>query len=157
MEIVKFKEWKFEVDKLFTQQTYNEVLLSGSDACKCNECKNYVANRENIFSSEIKNLFLELGIDFRKEVEITTWETLSNGLHHIGGWFNFKGKIIAGKQCDVPLPSGGFTLELTKLNDNFSIGFSKRSSLTFFENNEDVIQIEFETSIPWIGDQKPEN
>lgn len=157
MEIVKFKDWKFEVNKSFTQLTYNKVLLGGAETCNCKDCQNYIANREAIFSSEIKELFLKLGIDYKKEVEITAWETLSNGLHYIGGWFNFKGKIIGGKECDVPLPGGGFILELTEQNDNFSIGFSKNSSLTFFEDNNEIIQIEFGANIPWAIDENTEN
>jgi hypothetical protein len=63
--------------------------------------KNYVAYRDKVFPKEIIQLFSDLEIDFRKEVEITTWEKLPNGLHHIGGWFHFKGQVLTGKDYRV--------------------------------------------------------
>src|SRR5690606_33023964 len=92
--IVKYKDWAFEVDKGLTEQTYKSISGSGADTCGCNDCINYVAYRDKVFPKEIIDLFHELGIDYRKEVEITKWEILSNGLHHIGGWFHFKGRVL---------------------------------------------------------------
>lgn len=157
MEIIAFKDWLLEPNTSSTSKVYENVSLSGAESCNCNNCKNYIANRETVFPIEVKDLFLKLGIDYKKEVEITNWETLPNGLHFIGGWFNFKGKILSGKLCDIPLPSGGFTLELTKINENFSIGFSNIITTTFFEDKKDLIQIEFETNIPWLIDKNLES
>ena len=61
---------------------------------------------KRFFPKEVIELFGELGIDYRKEIEITTWEILPNKPYHIGGWFHFKG--------------------------NFSIVFPEGNALTFF-------------------------
>lgn len=153
---LKFREWEFEVDKLLTKQTYEKTFAGGSDTCICNDCKNYVSFRDNVFPEEVQNLFHDLGIDYRKEVEITTYEVLPNGLHHIGGWFHFKGKIIKGKDCRVPLPNSGFTFDLTKITDNFELGFTNGNDLAFFENTDHIVQIEFMTNIPWVIDKSLE-
>lgn len=155
MTTVKFREWVFEVDQQLTKQAYQKVLNSGADTCVCNDCKNYVAYRDSVFPDEIKHLFDDLGIDYKKEVEITTWEKLPDGLHHIGGWFHFKGKVLKGKDYRVPLANGnGFTFDLTKLNDNFFIGFSSGSDLAIFDDKSDLIQVEFDTNIPWVIDKE---
>ena len=154
--IVKFKDWTFEVDKALTEGTYNAILGSGADTCSCNNCKNYVAYRDKVFPEEVINLFNDLRIDYRKEVEITTWEVLPNGLHHIGGWFHFKGTILKGKDYRVPLKSSGHTFNLTPITDNFSIGFAEGSDLTFFEDKAGLVQVEFDTKIPWVIDKSLE-
>ena len=148
--ILKFKDWTFEVDKELTEKTYNNTPNGGADTCVCNDCKNYVAYREKVFPKEILAFFNEVGIDFRKEVEITTWQVRSNGLYHIGGWFHFKGILLTGKNYRVPFSPTGYTYDLTFIADNFSIGFAPGNDLTFFEENNGLVQVEFDTNIPWV-------
>jgi hypothetical protein len=155
--IVKFQDWTFDVDKAWTEQTYTNIFGSGADTCECNDCKNYVTYRDSVFPKIIIDLFNDLGIDFRKEVEITTWEILPSGLHHIGGWFHFKGQVLTGKDYRVPLPSGGHTFDLTRITDNFSIGFAEGNDLTFFEDKTGLVQVEFDTNIPWVIDKSLES
>lgn len=148
--IVKFKDWTLEVNKTLTKQTYKNISGSGADTCSCGYCKNYLAYRDKVFPQEIIKLFHELGIDYRKEVEIITWEELSNGLYHIGGWFHFKGRVLTGKDYRVPIPSGRYTFDLTPISDNFSIGFAEEDDLTFFEDKTGLVQVKFDTNIPWV-------
>jgi hypothetical protein len=93
-----------------------------------------------------------LEIDYRKEVEITSYETTPNRLHPIGGWFHFKGRVLTGKDYRVPLASGGYTFNLTPTTENFSIGFAEGSDLTFFENKVGLVRVEFETNLIWVID-----
>jgi hypothetical protein len=153
---LKYRDWEFEVYRELTQQNYENIIGSGADGCECNDCKNYVAYRDNVFPDEIRQLFDSLGIDYKKEVEITSWEILPNGLHHIGGWFQFKGHILTGKDCRIPFPSGGYTLDLTTIEDNFSIGFFNGNTSTYFADNDKLVQIEFATFIPWVIDKSLE-
>ena len=153
---IKYKDWTFKIDKELTKQTYNKIQLGGSDTCDCSECENYSLQRDNLFPSEIRQLFIDLGIDYKKEVEITTIEILKNGIHHLSGWFHFKGEILNGNDCKIPLPDNGFSIELIAITDNFSIGFTHGNSLTFFEDKSGLIQVEFESKIPWLIDKKLE-
>ena len=151
-DIVKFKDWEFEVNKDLTEKIYAKTLKSGADRCNCLDCKNYVEYREKVFPKEVIQLFNDLGVDYRKEVEITTWDN-SNAICLIGGWFHFKGKVLSGQNCYNPIEgSEGSHIELTEISENFSIGFGKGSSMAFFENKTELVQIEFQTSIPWIID-----
>ncbi|MGI4863193.1 MAG: hypothetical protein ACRYFZ_04670 [Janthinobacterium lividum] len=154
-----YRNWTFEVDRELTQKTYAAVVGSGSDTCVCNDCKNYVAYREQVFPAEIQTLFTELGIDYRKEVETFRYEVLPSGLHHIAGWFHFKGRVLAGPDYREPLPGGGHTLHLTSITANFSIGFAAGSDLAYFEDKTGLVQVEFEANIPWVLDKalEPDN
>lgn len=154
---VTFRDWEFEVDRELTQQTYESVSIGGADGCGCSDCENYAAYRDNVFSEEVKQLFNDLGIDYRKEVEITSWYILPDGLRCIGGWFHFKGRLISGKNCKIPLPgNSGYSLHLTKIADNFEIGFTEENILTYFSDKTGLVQVEFITYIPWVIDKSLE-
>ncbi|GAB3292247.1 hypothetical protein ACFQT0_07300 [Hymenobacter humi] len=157
MATVKYKDWELIVDKELTEATYKKVAAGGADDCTCSNCKNYVAYREQVFPDEVLELFSELGVDYRRDVEIVSYEVLPNGNHHIGGWFHFKGRILAGDDCRLPLPSGGYSLKLKSITGNFSIGFAESSDLTWFKDKAGLVQIEFETIIPWVIDKSLED
>jgi hypothetical protein len=150
---IKFRDWEFEVDKDLTEKTYLKTPKSGSDTCDCLDCKNYIEYREKVFPEDVIQLFDDLGVDYKKEVEVTHWD-ISNGICLIAGWFHFKGSVLSGKNCYIPSESGGFHISLTELSNNFSIGFGEGNALTFFENTSGLVQIEFQTSIPWVIDDK---
>jgi hypothetical protein len=148
--IVNYRDWEFEVDLELTRLTYQSVSVSGAERCVCNNCKNYVVYRDKVFPDEIKRLFDDLGIDYKKEVEVSSFGTDVNGLHNMGGWFHFKGRVLKGKDYRVPIPGGsGYTFDLTAVADNFSIGFSEGNDLTHFEDYTGLVQVEFMTYIPW--------
>lgn len=156
MTTVKFREWELIVDRELTKLTYDNVALGGPESCGCNDCKNFSNNREDIYPEEIKTLFDQLGIDFKKESEICHYCRQSDGLHYYGGWFHFKGKFKV-KDCTVPTGSGGFTFDLTPINDKFSIGFRYDSALTFFDEKENLVQIEFDAITSWIINKELES
>lgn len=147
---IKYRDWIFEVDKQTTEENYKKIIGGGAEGCDCGNCKNYIANREIVFPEDVRKLFIELGVDYQKEVEICTYNKLTNGLYFIGGWFHFKGKIKNGKDYRLILPNGGYSMDLTKINQDFKIGFAEESTETYFENKDDLVQIEFTTNIPWI-------
>ena len=153
MTIITYKGWEFAVDRQLTEETYQGVLNGGADACGCDNCKNYVASRESIFPNEVKALFQSLGMDYRKEVEIASYDVSPEGFDDIAGWFHFKGQLLTGQDCHVPTPGGGYTFRLEAIEGNFSIGFSPGNDLTFFEVKAGLVQVEFETTIPWIIDK----
>lgn len=145
---IKYRDWKLYSDTKTTQQTYANLKLSGAESCGCDSCKNFILQREKIFPDEIKKLFSELGIDYKKEIEITEFSIQENGLHYYNGWFQYKGDF-EGKDCTVNV-SDGYTFDLTKITENFSIGFRHDNALTPFEDKKGIVQIEFEFHIPWI-------
>lgn len=151
---VSFKEWKLEADKELTQQTYLKIVKASAESCGCNHCKNFAAQRDTIYPSQIKELLGQLGIDFMKETEISHFAKLKNGLHYYSGWFHFKG-TFTGNDCTVPF-DGGYTYDLTPITDNFSIGFRHDNLLTHFKNKKNLVQIDFGCQIPWVIEKELE-
>ena len=156
MTTIKFRNWELIVDKELTKVAYDKIFIGGPEGCGCNDCKNFLKNRETIYPTEIKNLFNELGIDYKKESEICHYGRLEDGLHYYGGWFHFKGKFI-GKDCSVPTDPNAGDFELTPINKEFSIGFRYQNELTFFSDKENLVQIEFETKTPWTIEKNLES
>ena len=146
---VTYRDWELYSDKKTTERTYKEFEFSGAESCGCDCCKNFIEQRERVFPNEIKKLFRELGVDYKKEIEVSEFARLENDLHYYNGWFQFKGSF-KGKDCVIPLQNGGNTLDLTKITDNFSIGFRHDNSLTPFEEKNGLVQIEFECHLPWV-------
>ena len=156
METIKFRDWELIVDRELTKLTYENVAIGSPDSCNCNDCKNFANNRETIYPDEIKELFYRLGIDYKKESEICHYCRQDDGLHFYGGWFHFKGQF-KGKDCAIPTNPNCYTFDLTPINDRFSIGFHYNSALSFFENKENLVQIEFDTKTPWTIEKELES
>ena len=148
---IQFRDWELTVDKELTKQAYTKARNGGAETCSCDECKNFINYRDKVYPLEIKNLFNDLGIDFRKECEVEHAEKLNNGLHAYSGWFHFQGSFI-GETCSKPAEEGKFTFVMTPITEYFSIGFRKESHLTFFPQKENLVQIEFDVKIPWTLD-----
>ncbi len=153
MHKVKFRDWEFEVDSELTRKTYAKEISGFSEGCACKFCENYRRQKDSIFPEEIITLFDNLGIDYRKESEVYQTHKLENGLQNYGGWFHFAGAFISGKECKS---EGSNTFEMTLINENFSVSFSKDKSLSFFEKNIPLVQVEFEANIPWIIESEAE-
>lgn len=146
-----YREWELVVDKALTKQAYDTVIMGSSEGCTCAACKNFIDNRNRLYPDEIKQLFHNLGIDYKKESEITHYCRLENGLHYYGGWFHFKGRFI-GKACTVPAGSG-HTFVFSAINEHFGIGFCEANHLSFFDDRENLVQVEFDVKIPWTIDK----
>jgi hypothetical protein len=156
---VTYREWSFEVDYDRTIAVYDKVEHGSPEGCVCHDCKNFSANRENIYPQEFKNLLADLGIDYKKESEIYHMAKLDNGLHHYGGWYHFKGKMIKGKDCKIQLGKGGSTFDTIQITDKFWLAFTKGADLAYFDKSEfdNLIQIEFITDSEWIIEKKFES
>lgn len=148
MITINFRDWELTVDKELTKQTYDNAPLCGPNTCLCDECVNFINAREIAYPEEIKQLFLEIGIDYKNECEVFHYCKLENGLHLYCGWFHFKGQF-KGRNCKIQTGDNTSTFDLTPITENFSIGFCYDSGLAFFEDKESLVQIEFESKIPW--------
>lgn len=155
MTTVTFRDWTLTVDRGATQITYASVVTGSAEDCKCDDCKNYVVYRPTAFPDEIILLLHQLGIDYRKESEVWRMSKDEDGNHLYNGIFHFKGSF-EGKDCFVTDDGSNGTFSMTDINESFSIGFRIASELTYFKDKENLVQVEFETRIPWMIDKKLE-
>lgn len=156
---ITYKNWILEVEKERTSAVYALAKGGSPEGCDCNECKNFLANKEKIYPTEFKDLLKKLGIEEEKALEVSHFGKLENGKHFYGGWFHFKGKILAGKDCKIAHENGSYTIETVAINENFEIGFTKNVDLSFFDESEskDLVQIAFFTKLDWVIDKKLES
>ena len=152
MMTIKYRDWELVVDKELTQETYKKVEIGGAENCTCSSCKNFVNNRENIYPQEIKELLINLGIDYRKESEVWHYCKDELGRHCYNGWFHFKGHF-KGKSLSAATLDRTTTGHLTPITETFSLGFLYDSLLSFFENKENLVQVEFEAKTTWTIDE----
>ena len=142
-EIVRYKEWAFEVDRQYNENLYEKVEQGLANECDCEMCREFLKIRNDLYPAEIKKLFEKLGVDINKECEFTDFGDRENG--HIYSWlFTFSGKIFEGNDCKRK-PG---ILELTKIDEMFSIGFSTDISLSFFKD-DNLVEIECTAEMPF--------
>ena len=147
-QTLRYRNWEFESANELTMVFYEEQENGSAEKCGCDNCKNFASSRNQIYPEEVRQLFIDLGIDFKKELEVTHFALMPNGLHFYEGCFYFNGKIINGKDCLAPVVPKGWVNELIEINEHFKIGFSENSELT--TRKENFVQVVFSTNIPWI-------
>lgn len=159
VKIVRFRDWVFEVDYDRTKEIYSRIEWSSLERCNCNNCRNFVTNRKNVYPNEIIAFFSQIGVDHNKESEIYHMLRLEDGLHHYGGWFHFKGKLLSGEDAKIKVRKNGWTYKLEDITENFSIGFSKDYTLHNFDDCEknELVQIDFIVDIEWVIDKALES
>lgn len=144
-ETVHFHEWELIVDKQSTINAYAEVEYGGSRSCSCGDCAEYTRRIDSIFPGNVKQLFESLGIDYRKDAEVTHIISDDND-NYCSGWFHFIGEF-KGKSCAMPMRDKAHSLLLTEVSENFNIGFHKSGSLALFQTTYPLVQVEFSTVI----------
>jgi hypothetical protein len=148
--LVRFRQWLFSVDKEATAAAYTASLASVPVACGCHDCLNFEAARELAFPPEALALFAELGVDYRREGEVYA-VPLAPGQHRYGGWFHFRGSIVEGP--DLRLTGEN---NLAQLTDLVSLGFTTGYAPSIFADLHHTVQIEIETTLPWLLANVPE-
>ena len=155
MTVFTFKDWVLTADQESTKSTYAVVENGSAEACNCSDCLNYIQNRDNIFPEQVKHLFNQLGVNYRKESEVWRMCKENDSTHRYNVIFHFKGSF-EGTDSLVSV-NGSETIKLNHITDSFKIGFTKGDDLTYFKDKNDLIQIEIEIIMPWVIDRTLES
>jgi hypothetical protein len=145
--------WQIESDSEATRACYAQVAHGSQVTCSCSDCRNFVAALEQAFPPAARQVLDQLGVDYSKPAEVYATGRVDSGLHQYGGWFHFVGRIKSGADAwrQVDKEGKSFTGELEPFADHFEIGFTSRIALlpgTF--QGKPVVQLEFQTQIPWV-------
>jgi hypothetical protein len=144
MKIMKFGIWTIEIDVSKTKRFYDNYHLITED-CQCDYCANYVLACDK-FPLEIKELFNSLGIDPRKEGEVSHYLENQDKTHFYGAFYHIAGKIIEGPTTEnSELLSPNF-FENTKVD----ICFSEELTLVPEGFPTPTIQFEIHMNFPWF-------
>ncbi len=147
MKIIEYNKWEIEYDDYLTQKVYKS-LTSGPEDCVCENCKNFLLAREDFYPEDFKKVLNQLGVDSKKEVEITWFNRIKPGWHLYSGWFHFVGNILK-------IPQFGYKTIYEQAPEfkNFAWDFSVRKHLisSAFEQNP-VVQLEWIGLVSWVID-----
>ena len=154
MEVVNIGRWKLRYDAAATREAFSGVLVGSPEACGCTECLNFASIRGCVYPPEALAIFERLGIDPRKESEIWHTHRDESGLHHYGGFFHFVGSIESGEDAKRMVNRVG-TFKLEPIGEHFEYGFTSDAALipASFAGKE-VAQLEFQTKVAWVLDEK---
>jgi hypothetical protein len=140
--------WLLDVDPDATRRGFAQRPIG--TGCTCADCRNFVAAVMSAFPSAFRTLAHDLGIDITKPAELCHYCREPSGLHLTGGWFHLVGSVVSGEDV-MHWSNGASTYRFEELVPGFEFGFSKHLSLVpeVFAGLP-VIQLEFQTRVPWV-------
>ncbi len=147
MDRIKVGRYVLEIDKSQTRKFYDKYHVITED-CDCVYCTNYILACDT-FSPEVKHLFNLLGIDPRKEGEISEYMANDNGTHLYGAFYHIVGKIIDGPQLQIPTTSESGVS--TPNSEEVEISFREEDlDLVPVDFPKPTVQFEIQLNIPWL-------
>jgi hypothetical protein len=138
--------WTIEIDHKETSKHFSNDM---PDDCRCTYCQNFRLHKP-FMSEQLIHFFNKLGIDPAKEGEFMEFGRSNNGDIHYGGFYHIVGRIVEGP---TTITDKWNTTDLIKI-DNFQFGFSSDEIACMPKGfPEPIIQLHFETVIPWRHDE----
>jgi hypothetical protein len=138
MTQITYRDWILDCDVEATRAGYETISKGGAESCRCAECRNFLAQRDSVYPSELLDLFNKLRVNYKRDAETYCNGQIEPGLHLYGSWFHFVGAILKE-------PIGPATL------DNLTIDFipDKALAAKAFQN-QSLVQIEITVKLPWV-------
>lgn len=101
---------------------------------------------------QISNLLLSLGIDPAKPNHLSDLGEAEDGLRLYMGSYHFVGELLAGPSADTQEWNDANTTAIE------NITFTMNHKLSFVDEAmpKPILQLDFETKIPWVLTDKPE-
>jgi len=128
-------------DREATAAAYNAVPLGDADRCTCVYCRNFAAQRANVYPPDFRALLEQLGIDPNKEGEVyDVAGPFELSIRPTGGWFYFVGGFI--EKGERLIQTGDFQYW-------FQPSFPRPPACF----GERVAAVEFAAKIPWVLDE----
>jgi hypothetical protein len=125
-------------DRQATVIAYSAMPFGGADRCACIYCRNFAAQRANIYPPDFLALLDRFGIDPDKEGEVfDSIGPFEDVVRPIGGWFYFVGKLTE---------SGEKLMQSAKFQYWIQPSFPRPPA--YF--GETVAAVEFAVEIPWV-------
>jgi hypothetical protein len=130
-------------DRKATVDAYKAVLEGGADRCACVHCRNFAAQRTDVYPPAFRTLLDQIGIDPRKEGEVYDMVgPFEQRVRLTGGWFYFVGELI--EKGEKLITDGEFQYWFQPSFPRPPACFGDR-----------VAAIEFTAQVPWVLDEAP--
>jgi hypothetical protein len=144
--------WQIDHDPELTRRCFAQVPVGSG--CDCAYCRNFNVGASQFLPADFQLLAAALGVDVAKPAELLHYCRNESGLYLTGGWFHLVGSIVSG--ADMVQDSKECSFE--RLVPGFEIGFTAKVALVpeAFRSYP-LIQLEFQTGVPWIlAEPEPE-
>jgi hypothetical protein len=136
-------------DQEATAAIYDTLTTGGAEECGCIGCRNFAAQRDDIYPASFSDLLQQLGIDPAKDGWVYDYGPLPNGRYLYGGWFYLIGELIDsgekftwGWQGPPPETFGFF----------FTLSCPPHRAF----RREPLLAIDFTAQVKWILPETPE-
>lgn len=94
-EILQLGEFRILFDREATSNMYSKIETGFPEKCGCAECLQFIQMREKFYSPELKELLSKLGVDYKKEADVTKF---SDAADQWEGFYNFVGEVKGGEE-----------------------------------------------------------
>jgi hypothetical protein len=141
---ITFGPWEIQADVDATQLCYRQIEEAPFQGCDCAPCRNFALVEDGAYPQEIRALFRELGIDWRKPFELSHYSKVTSSLHMYGGWHYFCGRIDLGPQSRNSEPY--------RIDATFEMGMTRPEAPRTPFSNFECVQVDFFTRVPWRSD-----
>lgn len=111
-QLLEFRTWRIQYDLEANHRIYEQITTGYPENCGCSNCLYFIENRNDFYSSELKDILAQLGIDYAKEAEAYNFSEENNPPW--GGFYNFVGFIESGEH-DFQIIDGNFKLTLDSM------------------------------------------
>src|ERR1700680_162451 len=135
-------------DREATAAIYSTLKSGGAEEWGCIACKNFAAQRNDIYPASFKSLLQQLGIDPAKDGYIYDYGPLPNGRDLYGGWFYLIGELITAGDRNVGSHEGP---------DSFEFFFNRSGPRHPAFRGKDAITIDFTAQVNWILPETPDD
>lgn len=127
--------YELEADPEATAGCYARIRVPGPEACGCADRRNWIAAREHVLPSQLRELLSRLGIPINGEIEVA--ETPGQSQPHLyGGWYFVVGRILGGERGHM------FNI------DGFQLCFESGQSYAVAEFlGQEVCELHFHTEV----------
>ena len=137
-----------QYDREATAAIYSTLKSGGAEKCGCIACKNFAAQRDDIYPASFRSLLQQLGIDPAKDGWVYDYGPLPNGRYLYGGWFYLIGELITAGERNVGVARSA--------PDSFEFFFTRSCPGHPSFRGKGAIAIDFTTPVKWILPETPE-
>jgi hypothetical protein len=126
-------------DREATAAAYTKIERGSAEACGCNSCRNFLAQREKVYPRSFTELLFQWGIDPIKEGDVFALGPQGNESYLYGGWLYLVGEMVEPGERLTPAPEA----------PSFQYFFRTSYSPPAFRSY-DVAAVEFSTPMAWV-------
>ena len=146
--VVRIARWELDIDAALTAECYARHVLV--ESCDCTDCRNFRVAGERAFPRPFHELASKLGIDLSKPAELCHYGQPGQPCP-TGGWFHLVGAILSGSDAWMKVSDNSWVEDQVPGFGLSKLGFTNSIDLLpdAFRGYP-VIQLEFETTVPWV-------